>query len=81
MSAKKIYFWLISPENIIPKLIKVFFFFLVFFLDSSGLHCATLPWMLFLPSVFLIVKSLTVTLMEASEAYISLDPPNKEVRK
>ncbi len=40
----------------------------VFFLVSSGFCLETLPWMAFLPSLFLIVESWTLTLIEASEA-------------
>ncbi len=40
----------------------------VFFLVSSGFCLGTLPWMPFLPSLFLIVESWTLTLIEASEA-------------
>ncbi len=43
----------------------------VFFLVSSGFCLRTLPWMPFLPSLFLIVE--TLTLIEASEACSSLD--------
>ncbi len=43
----------------------------VFFLVSNG-FCQW-QWMLFLPSVFLIVESWTLTLIEASEACSSLD--------
>ncbi len=35
--------------------------------------CTFLPWMPFLPSLFLIVESWTLTLIEASEASSSLD--------
>ncbi len=45
----------------------------VFFLVSSGFCRGTLPWMMFLPSLFLIVESWTLTLIEASEACSSLD--------
>ncbi len=41
----------------------------VFFLVSSGFCLETLPWMPFLPSLFLIVESWTVTLIEASECF------------
>ncbi len=47
-----------------------FWFFLVIF---SGFCLGTLPWMQFLPSLFLIVESWTLTLIEASEACSSLD--------
>ncbi len=40
---------------------------------SSGFCLGTLPWMPFLPSLFLIVESWTLTLIEASEACSSLD--------
>ncbi len=45
----------------------------VYFLVSSGFYLRTLPWMLFLPSLFLIVESWTLTLIKASEAISSLD--------
>ncbi len=45
----------------------------VFFLVSNGFCLGTLPWMPFLPSLFLIVESWTLTLIEASEACSSLD--------
>ncbi len=45
----------------------------VFFLVSNGFCLGSLPWMLFLPSLFLIVESWTLTLIEASEACSSLD--------
>ncbi len=45
----------------------------VFFLVSNGFCLGTLPWMPFLPSLFLIVESWTLTLTEASEACSSLD--------
>ncbi len=45
----------------------------VLFLVSSSFYLGTLPWMPFLPSLFLIVESRTLTLIEASEAYSSLD--------
>ncbi len=45
----------------------------VFFLVSSGFCFGTLPLKLFLPSLFLIVESWTLTLIEASEACSSLD--------
>ncbi len=45
----------------------------MFFLVSSGFCLGTLPWMPFLPSLFLIVESWTLTLNEASEACSSLD--------
>ncbi len=43
------------------------------FLVSSGFCLGTLSWMPFLPSLFLIVESWTLTLIEASEACSSLD--------
>ncbi len=45
----------------------------VFFLVSSGFCLGTLPWMSFLPSLFLTIESWTLTLIEASEACSSLD--------
>ena len=45
----------------------------VFFLVSSGFRLGTLPWMPFLPSLFLIVESWTLTLTEASEAFSALE--------
>ncbi len=45
----------------------------LFFLVSSGFCLGTLPWTGFLPSLFLIVESWTLTLIEASEACSSLD--------
>ncbi len=43
------------------------------FLVSSDFCLWTLPWMVFLPSLFLIVESWTLTLTEASVACSSLD--------
>ncbi len=45
----------------------------VFFLVSKGFCLGTLPWMPFLPSLFLIVESWTLNLIEASEACSSFD--------
>ncbi len=45
----------------------------MFFLVCSGFCLGTLPWMPFLYSLFLIVESWTLTLIEASEACSSLD--------
>ena len=45
----------------------------MFFLVSSGFGLGTLPWMPFLPSLFLIVESCTLILPEASEACSYLD--------
>ncbi len=45
----------------------------MFFLVSSGFCLWTLPWMPFLPSLFLIVESWALTLIEAREACSSLD--------
>ncbi len=48
----------------------------VFFLVSSDFYLSTLPWMLFLPSLFLIVESWTLNLIEvqfSSEVCSSLD--------
>ncbi len=43
------------------------------FLISSGFCLVSLPWMLFLPILFRIVESWTLTLIEASEACSSID--------
>ena len=53
----------------LPKVRRAFMLFLV----SSGFRLGTLPWMPFLPSLFLMVEPLTLTLAEASEACSSLD--------
>ncbi len=45
----------------------------VFFLVSDGFCLGTLPWMSFLPSLFHIVESWALTLIEASEACSSLN--------
>ncbi len=45
----------------------------VLFLVRNGFCLGTLAWMPFLPSLFLIVESWTLTLIEASEACSSLD--------
>ncbi len=45
----------------------------MFFLLSSGFRLGTLPCRPFLPSLFLMVESWTLTLTEASEACSSLD--------
>ncbi len=78
--SKKFNFCLISPQNICPKVLGIIKIFLasvrqafVFFLVNSGFYLGTLPWMPFLPSLFLIVESWTLTLIEASEACSSLD--------
>ncbi len=74
--SKKFNLCRISPQNICPKflgIIKIFLGKFVFFLVSSGFCLGTLPWMPFLPSLFLIVESWTLTLTEASEACSSLD--------
>ncbi len=75
---QKIYCCLISPQNICPKVLGIIKMAnvrraFVFFLVSSGFCLGTLPWMPFLPSLFLIVESWTLTLIEASEACSSLD--------
>ncbi len=71
---------LISPQNICPKVLGIIKKLLanvrqaiVFFLVNSGFFLGTLAWMSFLPSLFLIVESWTLTLIEASEACSSLD--------
>ncbi len=72
-------FCLISSQNVCPKvlgIIKIYFgksetSFCV--LVSSVFCLGTLLWMPFLPSLFLIVESWTLTLIEAGEACISLD--------
>ncbi len=53
----------------LPKKRQAFMFFLV----SSSFCLRYLPWMPFLPSLFLIVESGTLTLIEASGACSSLD--------
>ncbi len=45
----------------------------MFFLVSCGFWLGNLPWMPFLHSLFLIVESRTLSLIEASEACCSLD--------
>ncbi len=78
--SKKFNFCLISPQNICPKvlgIIKIFFAkcetSLSVLLVSSGFCLGTLPWMPFLPCLFLIVESWTLTFIEASEACSSLE--------
>ncbi len=71
-------FCLISPQNICPKvlgIIKIFFGKCETSLCvvSSGFCLGTLSWMPFLPSLFLIVESQTLTLIEASEVCSSLN--------
>ncbi len=58
-----------NQDIFLAKLRRAFVFFLV----SNGFCLGTLQWMQFLPSLFLIVESWTLTLIEASEACISLD--------
>ncbi|KAF7641013.1 hypothetical protein LDENG_00000080 [Lucifuga dentata] len=62
--SKTFHFCLVSPQNIFPKVLGIIKMFLanvrrafVFFLVSSGFRLGTLPWMPFLPSLFLIVES------------------------
>ncbi len=69
--SKKFNFCHISPQNICPKVLGIIKIFLanvrrafVFFLVSNGFCLETLPWMPFLPSLFLIVESWTLTLSE-----------------
>ncbi len=69
-----------QKSNICPKVLGIIKKFLanvrqaiVFFLVNSGFFLGTLPWMSFLPSLFLTVESWTLTLIEASEACRSLD--------
>ncbi len=80
--SKKFNFCLISPQIICQKflgIIKIFFWQmwdapLCSFWSAVGSFClGTLPWMPFLPSLFLIVESWTLTLIEASEACSYLD--------
>ncbi len=78
--SKKFNICLISPQNICPKVFGIIKIFLanvwrafVFFLVNSGFCLETLQWMPFLPSLFLIVESWTLTLIEASEACSSLN--------
>ncbi len=78
--SKKFNFCLISPQNSCPKvfgIIKIFFgkceTSLYVLLVCSGFCLGTLPWIAFLYSLFLIVESWTLTLIEASEACSSLD--------
>ncbi len=61
--SKKFNFCLISPQNICPKvlgIIKIFFgkceTSLCVLLVSSGFCLGTLPWMPFLPSLFLLLN-------------------------
>ena len=75
---KKFNFCLVCPQNIYPKVLRIINIFLgkcetSLFFVSSGFRLGTLPWMPFLPSVFLMVESWTLTLTEASEACSSLD--------
>jgi len=78
--SKKFNFCLVSSQSIFPKswgssrcflakLRQAFMFFLL----SSGFRLGTLPCKPFLPSLFLMVESWTLTLTEASEACTSLD--------
>ncbi len=62
--SKNLNFCCISPQNICPKVLGIIKIFLgnvrqafVFFLVSNGFCLRTLPWMPFLPSLFLIVES------------------------
>ncbi len=78
--SKKLNFCRLSPQNICPKVLGIIKIFLpnvrwdfVFFLVSSGFCLGTLPWMPFVPSLFLLVESWTLTLTEASEACSALD--------
>ncbi len=78
--SKKFNFCLISPQNICPQvlgIIKIFFVkcetSLCVLFGQQWLYLRTLPWMLFLPSLFLIVESWTLTLIEPSETCSSLD--------
>ncbi len=74
--SKKFNFCLVSPQNICPKVLGIIHFLanvrwaFVLFL---GFCLGTLPWMPFLPSLFLIVESWTLTLIEASEDCSSLN--------
>ena len=58
-----------SSRCFLAKLRRAFMFFLL----SSGFRLGTLPCRPFLPSLFLMVESWTLTLTEASEACSSLD--------
>ncbi len=72
--SKKFNFCHISPLNNCPKVLGIIkIFFANVFLVSNGFCLGTLPWMPFLSSLFLIVESWTLTLIEASEACSSLD--------
>lgn len=78
--SKKLNFCRISPQSICPKVLGIIKIFLanvrwafVYFLVSSGFCLGTLPWMPFFPSLFLIVESWTMTLIETNEACSSLD--------
>ncbi len=74
--SKKLNFCLISPQNICLKVLGIID---IFFGKCETSLCVLfgqqwlLPWMPFLPSLFLIVESWTLTLIEASEACSSLD--------
>ncbi len=79
---KKFNFCHISPQNSCPKvlgIIRIFFgkcetsLCVFFFFVSSGFCLGTFPWMPFFPSLFLIIESWTLILIEASEACSSLD--------
>ncbi len=73
--SKQFNFCLISPQNICPKvlgIIKIFFgkceTSLCVVFGRHGFCLGTLSWIPFLPSLFLIVESWTLVLIEASEA-------------
>ncbi len=67
--AQKAYYPRWDNQDVLANVRQVFVFFLV----SSGFCLGTLPWMPFLSSLFLIVESWTLTLLEASKACSSLD--------
>ncbi len=76
--SKKFNFCLVSPQSIFPKvlgIIKMFsgkteMSFYVLFALSSGFGLGTLPCRPFLPSLFLMVESWTLTLTEARPAVL-----------
>ncbi len=74
--SKKFNFCLVSPQSIFPKVLGSSRCFLeklrrafMFFLLRSGFGLGTLPCRPFLPSLFLMLESWTLTLTEASEAF------------
>ncbi len=75
--SKKFNFCLISPQNICPKVLGIINIFfgkcetsLCVLFVSDGFCLGTLPWMSFLPSLFLIVESWTLILRQVRPAVL-----------